>query len=97
MFNRIPLGKAAIILQHMFTAHSSQLTEMRGKRRSLLQGACSSTDKPQLRDETNLWDGVGGRHHGTPKNPKETPVRESASRIFIMVFKASKIKEPFQT
>lgn len=97
MFNRIPLGKAVIILQQMFTAHSSQLTEMWGKQRSLLHGAWSSTDKPQHRNETNLWDKVGGRHDGTPKNLKETPVRESTSQIFIMVFKASKIKESFQT
>lgn len=73
MFNRIPLGKAVIILQQMFTAHSSQLTEMWGKQRSLLHGAWSSTDKPQHRDETNLWDEVGGRHDGTPKKSQRNP------------------------
>lgn len=37
------------------------------------------------------------RHDGIPKNPKQLPVRESASKIFIKVFNASKLEESFQT
>lgn len=63
-----------------------------------IHGAWSLADKPQQTDNTNLWDGVGGRHDGiSKKNPKQTPVKETASKIFIKVFKASKIKESFQT